>query len=140
MELLSRPEQTPQQEVFSERRTQPRFQPVDGAFAFLSLKAMVAGRILDISEVGLSFRYVASRQQSQDPRIVEIIVRGRDFRSKKLPCKTVWDHATSEEFSFGPYGIRYCGLRFGKLTEEQRADLNYFIGHYTTFSRLSQIG
>jgi hypothetical protein len=135
MELLSRPEQSSQQGVISERRAQSRFQPVDGAFAFLSLKAMVAGQILDISKTGLSFRYVASRQQSQDPHIVEIIVRGRDFRSKRLPCRTVWDHATSGESSFGPYAIRYCGLRFEKLTEEQRADLNYFIGHYAAFSR-----
>jgi hypothetical protein len=113
-----------------ERRTRPRLLSREGAFAFLDLRTMVAGQILNINEQGLSFRYVASESQAKTSCCVTIIVRDWNFRSK-IPCETVWDHAEPQELSFGPFSVRYCGLRFCNLTQEQQSDLVHFMDRYT---------
>lgn len=115
-----------------ERRDRQRFQPIDGAFALMGLRKMVVGRILNISESGFSFRYVASRQKVKGPRFVDIMMRGGSFHCYKIPCKTVWDRADMDEFSLGALALRSCGIQFGEMTDGQKSCLKYFIEKYAS--------
>jgi hypothetical protein len=110
---------------------QPRFQAVEGAFAFPTYAGMVVGQILDINEHGLSFRYIASQQKVDGYIMIDIIVRGFNFRCPSLTCKTIWDRAEPKNSSLGHFNVRVCGIQFGTLTEAQKSCLKTFIQQYT---------
>jgi hypothetical protein len=112
---------------FVERRVQPRFPSEGGSFAFLSLTEMVGGQIQDINEHGLSFRYVASRQKLQGQCLVDIKRRDGGSHCHRLPCRVAWDRAEPNEFFPGPFTIRVCGVQFGELTVEQKANVEAFV-------------
>jgi hypothetical protein len=54
------------------------------------------------------------------------------FSCDKIPCKTIWDCSTPREFSLGSLALRHCGVQFGKLGDDQKVDLKYFIENHTT--------
>ena len=84
-----------------ERRQHERLQLYDGAFATLSPYPLVAGQILNISEGGLSFRYIASRDHLKDASNLNIVLNNGSFGLHNIPVKPVWDHAIPEDFSSG---------------------------------------
>jgi len=131
MNFLARWQQ-PQTTGFIERRIEARHQSIDGTLAFLSFSKMVGGQILDLSENGLSFRYVASEQKVRGQCLVDIIVRDKTSHCQRLPCETIWDRAEPEKFSLGPFTMRSCGIRFGELTNDQELALKDFIKCHTT--------
>jgi hypothetical protein len=111
----------------TERRRNKRFKLEGAAFASLSSQVAVLGKIFDLSETGLSFSYVASRQRSHESPFLDIVLTDDRFRFRKLPFETVWDKPMFQEFSAGDICIRHCGVRFTGLTPQQTADLNCLI-------------
>jgi hypothetical protein len=84
-----------------ERRKYARFKVHSRALAALSRSPTVAGHVINISEGGLSFRYVASQQRSEESPLLKLLMTDRRFFSKALPFKSVWDSPTPDDFSFG---------------------------------------
>ena len=121
-----------------ERRKHTRLKVQGGALAALSRFPSVAGHIINISEGGLSFRYVASQQQSEESSRLSLQVVDRRFHFKTLPFKNVWDFPMPDDFSFGSISIRYCGLEFGNLTDDEKDHLKYFIHNHTTPDRKAE--
>ena len=115
-----------------ERRKHARFKVRSRALAALTRSPTVAGHIIDISEGGLSFRYVASQQRSEEsPRMNLLIADGR-IHFKTLPFKSIWDSPTPDDFSFGAISTRHCGVQFGHLTDDEKSEIKKFIQNHTT--------
>jgi hypothetical protein len=113
-----------------ERRFHQRFEANSGAIASTQLD--VVGQIVNISETGLEFRYVASRERSKESTVLSIELTDHTFSLDQLPFKVAWDVAMPQGFSIGPISLRYCGVEFGNLADDQRRALRYFIQNHTT--------
>ena len=117
-----------------ERRKHKRFKVQGDAVAVLSRSPDVAGQIVNISEGGISFRYVASRQRSDESPRLNLLASNEKVSSKSMPFKCVWDSPTTDvfSFSFGRISTRCCGLNFGDLTDDEKLELKKFIQNLTT--------
>jgi hypothetical protein len=114
-----------------ERREHERRKLHAGAFATLSPHPSVAGQILNISEGGLSFRYIASRDHLRDASHLNILMTNGSFALRNISIKPVWDHATPNSFAAGLTSMRHGAVKFGDLTDEQRSDLKIFFQNHT---------
>ena len=120
----------PVESMFVDLRRHTRFNVQSGAIASPSLTVM--GQIVNVSKEGLVFRYVASRQRSNESMTLNITLTDGSFRVDWMPFKVVWDVPAPESYCYGPISLRYCGVQFGDLTDHQRLRLHYFIKNYTT--------
>lgn len=119
-------------EESAERRKHRRFRVQGGNLAALSPRFCVVGQIVDISSSGLAFRYVASNARSYECAKLKILKTYGSFSCDRIPFKTIWDSSTPKNFSLGSLPLRHCGVQFGKLGDDQKIDLKYFIENYTT--------
>ena len=115
-----------------ERRKQWRFKVKEGAFAALGLRFSPVGQIMDIGKGGLSFRYVAKKNESNGLSELEIVATDRNTHFNKAPCKPIWDLEIPYAFSGGSITMRQCGVQFGELTAGWVSQLEYFIQNHTT--------
>jgi hypothetical protein len=128
MEAVARTNIAPLAEAFFERRFHQRFEVHTGAVASSQLD--VVGQIVNISETGLEFRYVASRERSKESMVLSIELTDHTFKLDQLPFKVAWDVAMPQSFSVGPISLRYCGVEFRNLTDDQRLALRHFIQNH----------
>jgi len=96
-----------------DRRQMKRFKVAEGAFAALINHGNKLGQIKDISEKGLSFRYIDSQEEHSEAKELKI-----NFEIKS-------------EFSFSSIKMRHIGLEFGNLTQDQQLRLSHFIQNHT---------
>ena len=92
----------------TERRKSPRYAIKDDVYLTFRPNFDRVGRVQNISTGGATFEYV---QYSALAKTVEVEV----------------DIFSQEHFSFGGIETRRCGLKFKKLSEQQRSDLNCFL-------------
>ena len=114
-----------------ERRQWKRFRVAEGAFAALINHSNKLGQIKDISEKGLSFRYIDSQEGHAEARELKIILSSGGLCLEGVPFKEVTDFEIKSEFSFSSIKMRRIGLEFGKLTPEQQTRLSTFIENHT---------
>lgn len=117
---------------FQERRRCRRVRVGDSTFVCLTGPERRPWHILDISEGGLSFRYVPKLELEtmEDLPELEIVTRDATFSLEKLPFKTVSD--TGMDGTPGSHlQLRRRGVQFGDLTKLQTAQLDHFISHYS---------
>jgi hypothetical protein len=114
-----------------ERRQSKRFKVAEGAFAALINHSNKLGQIKDISEKGLSFRYIDSEEEHSKARELKIILSSGGLCLEGVPFKEVTDFEIKNEFSFSSIRMRRIGLEFGELTPEQEIRLNTFIQNHT---------
>ena len=129
MEAVAKKISASQAEALSERRCRRRFEVEDAIIATSQLT--VIGHIMDLSESGLSFRYVASRGTVKDEDTLSLLVNDRTFGVKGVPFEVVWDVPMPERYSFNRITMRYCGVEFRDLNDRQRFCLKYFIQNYS---------
>jgi hypothetical protein len=122
---------------FDDRRQHKRFQVHDGAFAVLRPRSDIwgqvidiVGQIVDISQGGLMFRYIAGENRSHDPFELDVVLAGDSFRLDKIPFNVVSDMDMTHRSSLTPTTMKRQGLQFGALTHDQKAQLQYFIQNY----------
>ena len=114
-----------------ERRKYERLEVQTGAFAALSPQFDIIGQIVNVSEGGLAFRYVASLPRSSDAVRLTVLLTDGSFCLEKLNFRTVWDISRPEEFAFGLITYRHCGVEWGKIDSWKKADLAYFMKWHT---------
>ena len=114
-----------------ERRQSKRFKVAEGVFAALINHSSKLGQIKDISEKGLSFRYIDSDEGRSEARELKIILSSGGLCLEGIPFKEVTDFEIKSEFSFSSIKMRRIGLEFGKLTPEQQTNLSDFIENHT---------
>jgi hypothetical protein len=110
-----------------ERRRHARHKVQNKALAALASSPSVAGHIINISEGGLSFRYVSSQKRSEESPRLNLLEAGERMSLKTLPFKCVWDLPTSDVFASNTITIRHCGVKFGDLTDDEKSELTEFI-------------
>jgi len=114
----------------SERRKLKRFQVQIGAFVILRPSDTGVGRLIDISTDGLTLEYISTQEPKIQPTRLEIFVADSPFRLYEVPCETITDLVTNETDE-GSLSKRRRGIKFGKLSPSQSAQLEYFILHHT---------
>ena len=111
----------------AERRQHERFELERPAFASLSYRFTVLGKIFNINVHGLAFSYVASEQRSHECPFLDIVFTNDRQRLRKVPFQTVWDKPMFQEFNAGTISIRHCGVKFDGLTKSQQAEIDSLI-------------
>ena len=110
-----------------DRRQQKRFKVSEGVFVALLNNGRKLGQIRDISNKGLSFRYIDGEDEPRDTGELRILSRSEDFFLDKVPFKKISDFEIKSDFSFSLIKMRQMGLQFGKLTSEQQIRLDHYI-------------
>jgi hypothetical protein len=122
------------EQVQTEKRKFRRFLAQDMAFAVFRPHFTKLGKIKDISRGGMAFEYVTFEGPKEDAAEIDIFVSGVRFHLPKMPVQTIYDSSVvNDHYTFSPFvERRRCGVRFGDLTEEQVAQLKYFLETHTT--------
>ena len=91
------------------------------------------GQIVDISQGGLSFRYIDIGERPNSSLKVKLSIKHNNgFKLEDIPFKTIYDLRATKEFPFSSTRIRRRGGRFVALSQEQISGLEYVIQNYTT--------
>lgn len=114
------------------QRERSRFQ--SGSVAFAALSGAKLGRIVDIAQKDLFFRYFHDASQAGDDtrKLVMVnIFHENGFSLQDLPCRIIKDYPLLTEYKFNLVAMYKCHLQFVGLTEEQKAQLDFFITHFS---------
>jgi hypothetical protein len=114
-----------------ERRRHKRSQAEDGAYAAVRPQYDKIGQIIDVSQGGLAFSYMASNGQEEASSELDIFLIGDSFHLDKVPFQIVSDEAIPERLAPGPQKMRRCSVQFGSLTHIQILKLEEFILNHT---------
>ncbi len=112
----------------AERRFYKRYQAKDGALAFID---SIPGRIVDISEGGMSINYMVFEKEITSSLMLDIFFNDDKFFLQNIPARVVSEKVKEPLTPFSSVVIRRYSIRFGDLSEDQREKLNYFIHHNT---------
>lgn len=125
----------------NERRKHTRYRVREGAYAALSPDFGKMGQIIDISRGGLCFRYIARLDHpADDVSESHVFVGDEGIYLEKMPNQLVEDVPVESDDIPSPImmgsrampAVRQRRVRFGDLTGNQLAQLNYFIINRTT--------
>ncbi|MFC1523783.1 hypothetical protein ACFL6N_03225, partial [Thermodesulfobacteriota bacterium] len=118
-------------EELVERRWQKRYLAKGHTFAVVSTTdSLELCHLIDISMNGLSFRYFADSPELTSELNEVSILFGNDFFLENIPSKTVSDAQIESQLP-SIIKMKRRGIKFGKLNDEQRSMLEYFIKHNT---------
>ncbi len=115
----------------SERRRKKRYKAQKGAFAALVNGTQRLGQIKDISLVGLSFRYIDSRDKASSKGVLKILLAGGGLFMDNLPFKPVLDVELENSSPFSSVKMRQMHIAFGDLSPQQLTQLDEFILNHT---------
>ena len=116
----------------AERRQYKRFQAKSGAFALSKASVNTLGQIVDISQGGLAFEYMARGETTNGTAEIDILFAERFFYLQSLPCKVISDSEITLQNPFSSIRMRRLSVEFTKLTPKQRSELKHFIDHHTS--------
>jgi hypothetical protein len=94
-------------------------------------KPVKFGRINTISVDGLSFDYIAGREQSSGSLVLDILLADCGFYLADLTFKPISDVVVAADVSMDPIKMRRHHVRFERLAPAQIRKIQYFIQHYS---------
>lgn len=115
----------------ADRRHSKRYQAKEGVFAVLVAQKDKLGQIKDISMRGLSFRYVNDDYCSGDAGELKIFIAGGGLYIDKVATEVISDFEIKGGFVVSPLKLRQTGIKFIKLTWEQKYQIGRFIRKHT---------
>jgi c-di-GMP-binding flagellar brake protein YcgR len=116
-----------------DRRRHERFQLKEhGASVLFKSYPAISGRIIDISNGGLAFDYLAEKRETTDSLVLRLVSTSFDPSSASVSAKTIWDVRIGQKSPVGSAATRRCGVAFEDLTDDQKSDLNRFKEAHTT--------
>lgn len=108
-------------------RENQRFQAVDRALVLIDRgPESLPFHIMDISEGGLSFRYLGQKLKITDIKELSLY-HNHELIVDKLPVRSVSDYRLKDNL----VPVRRGSVRFGTLSDEQLLKLKTFIRFYT---------
>ena len=113
-----------------EQRKHKRFEVQSGAFVGVGPHFNKVGPLIDMSMDGLAFCYRAHVKQRRGLSL-DIFSTDRDFYLTYVPFKTVSDVEVGGEAPSSPAPLRRSSVRFGKLTPNQKSQIEYLIRSQT---------
>ena len=108
----------------NEKRLFSRFKVIDGAFAFISNTPFI---IQNISKGGLQLKSVVFDEIPPEELVLDIFLKDQNVYLQSIPVRLVRFHQNSSLSPFSNAHLRFLGLQFGKLTQQQKSRLDYFI-------------
>jgi hypothetical protein len=118
----------------TERRKEKRYQVKKGAFAALRPLYEKIGRVTNISQGGLAFRYMDTGSQEKGTRELDIFMISNAFRLDRIAVRIISDLNVPKKPFPGSLSLRHCRVEFGELNPDQAVQLDYFIRNYTLLS------
>jgi hypothetical protein len=117
----------------AEQRIHKRFRVRENSYVTLGGRVSKLGQIVDISQGGLSFRYIDIGERPNSSLKVKLSIKNNNgFQLENIPFKTIYDLRATKEFPFSSTRVRRRGGRFEALSQEQISGLEYLIQNYTT--------
>lgn len=113
-----------------EHRKRKRFQVPEGTFVGIGPEFDKVGPLVDLSMTGLSFRYVGGKEPPK-ASYVDIFMTNGEFYLGRLPIEPMENCEVVDTDPSTPSTLRRCGVKFGKLTQEQKTKLKKFIEQHT---------
>ena len=101
-----------------ERRSRKRSPAKEDCLITLGDEPIKPWQVLDISEEGLSFRYIGGAEDTQSISQLDILTRDTAICIEKIPFQVISDLEMTGPDP-GSCSFRRCGGRFGQLTPEQ---------------------
>ena len=114
----------------TERRHHQRYKVKNGAIAAMMANNRL-GQIMDVSQGGLSFRYIEDSGGPHESCELKILMPEAGFYLDDLNFKTVSDFPVERNLPFRSIQMRQTGLQFIELTPKQEFQLEQFISHHT---------
>jgi hypothetical protein len=102
----------------------------NGIVAFQRSSTVAIGTILDISRGGISVRYTPTEEQSSTSPDIDILLTDHNFYITGIPVTTIFDCKLENKIPFSYIYERRCGMKFGKLTDNQLNQLNELLSNY----------
>ena len=118
-------------EATVERRRNKRFRVQEGAIAVIRPKSTELGPIIDLSESGLAFRYIAGDEPSSQSIEHDILFGINGFYLEGITIKTISDYEIQNEESLAKTVMRRRSVEFQDLTDTQKSQLEYFLRNHT---------
>jgi hypothetical protein len=114
----------------TDRRRHQRFKAKMGAIAAMMTNNRL-GQIMDVSQGGLSFRYIEDNGGPHESCELKILMPEAGFYLGDLNFITVSDFPVESNLPFRSIQMRQTGLQFLQLTPKQEFQLEQFISHHT---------
>jgi hypothetical protein len=119
----------------TEQRKNVRFLVRDNVIVALRNHSTKIGKVKDISKGGLSFEHIYEEDPAWEPPKKDIFLWVNEFRISRVPCRVVYDIPvpTPSEYQLLTIQLitRRCGVQFEALSEDQVAQLDFFLETYT---------
>ena len=118
-----------------EKRKYSRLSPNGNAFAALGRGYTKVGRIRNIALGGLAFDYISAIGTEEELSHIDIFLIGEVFHLSGINCEIVYD--IEQPFPYKkielikPSDTRRCGIKFVSLTENETAQLKFFLESHT---------
>lgn len=114
-----------------ERRRHKRFLPRENTYAVLTPGYTHLGIINNVSQGGLSYRYVSNGKSDNGGRHMDIFLTNRDFYLKQIPFTPVALTESDRRHAFSSVVMKHCSVRFGRLDFFQKDQLDFFLSQLT---------
>lgn len=108
------------------RRAEQRYRVMDQAIAVLKSHPPTLGKIIDISNKGLSFRYVHNQERLTHATELDIFIVGHRFYLKGAVFNIVSKNMIAAN-------VRRLGVQFDRLSRRQIQQLENFIASFTMY-------
>ena len=117
-----------------ERRTHPRYLPVETAYAALGAEYSRVGKLKDFSLGGLAFEYLDNKTPNGGKVTVDVFLVDDSFHIHNLPCRIIYDVLLlgGDENGAPLFNTRRCGISFTSHTSEQEKQIKIFIRKHTS--------
>ncbi len=116
-------------------RKNSRFLVQDDVIIALKNGFTKIGKVKDISTGGLSFEHIENGISKYDSCERNLVLLVNGLCLPKVPCRVVYDIpvSTSDEYQVFPilFITRRCGVKFERLSEDRKMELDRFIKTYT---------
>jgi len=118
----------------TERRESLRLRPKLDTFVALRPEFSTLGKLLDINRSGLCFLYLTKEAPVDTPEAISIdMFDDTDgYYLPNIPCRMVYDEKSKTDMTYIT-GLEYrrCGLRFDRLSPEQKEHLERYLKEHT---------
>ena len=102
------------------------------AFAIIKSKPLRMGRIIEISDQGLTFDYIENDEKCSRHAEMDILVVDDNFHISRLPFALVQDALLESDAPFNALTMKRMTVEFNSLTQHQKKKLNHFLKLYTS--------
>ncbi len=122
-----------------DRRTSKRFKVCEDSFAFINNKSKILCKIKNISKSGISLITIENAKHMPESFDTDIFVTDRIFYLKGVPSKKISEFYFDSKNPFTAVVKNRVGIQFGKLDNDQAAQLEVFLKNHATIEDVSAL-